>query len=261
LTEELVFDDKMKAISQRGAYDVMATSQNAVRSHQRGIAAVVVAVLLTMAVAGFAVATMELPRLQQQQRPESLLQWFGLAQGKLDEGRAPASGEHLEKTWGVRDGVIPKGDVSAHVKVALPNPLLSAAANARAMGKALHPLLDESGDEDDSDHSDDEAAPDWVREDYGETSERKVHRAQAAETAAFIEHQRAVAQERWAMAMGLEVAIHAPQLRMPLACRKTIPRSFVRVTCLESAPTCACAFMPTPGGTCPHLLSLTRTCP
>jgi hypothetical protein len=45
-----------------------------------------------------------------------------------------------------------------------------------------------------------------VREDLGETSQRQVHREQAAATAAFIEHQRAVAQTRWALALGLEDA-------------------------------------------------------
>lgn len=45
-----------------------------------------------------------------------------------------------------------------------------------------------------------------VREDLGEISQRQVHREQAAATAAFIEHQRAVAQTRWALALGLEDA-------------------------------------------------------
>ena len=45
-----------------------------------------------------------------------------------------------------------------------------------------------------------------VRADLGETSQRQVHREQASATAAFIEHQRAVAQTRWALALGLEDA-------------------------------------------------------
>ena len=179
-------------------------------------------------------------RLQAARRTQ-LLQWFGLVQQGLDEGTAPAAGERMAKKMGERSGVIPKGSVikalgdhddlrvgfeqqqqreaaeragrgarivGGEEMPPMPNPKLSAAANARAFGAALHPLLDEAGAQDyHAEAHRDDGAPLWVREDYGDTTQRHVHRERQAdtaeETAAFIEHQRAVAQQRWAMALGL----------------------------------------------------------
>ena len=109
---------------------------------------------------------------------ETLLQWFGLAQQTIDEGRAPAGGERLAKQMGEREGNIPKGDVAADQEPhdLMENPRLSAAANARAMGASLRPLLDERGEEQ-ADAGSAKPMPDWVREDYGETSQRQIGRA------------------------------------------------------------------------------------
>ena len=183
--------------------------------------AATVFVAAVCAMAGFEFAPASLGSREQStnvaaasQRESQLLQWFSLAQGKLDKGWAPVAGERLAKTWGVRDGVIPTGNVVAKSPTASQaNLRLSAAANARAMGQALHPLLSEQSDED-ADRSEEESAPVWVREDYGETTQRQVHRVQAAQTAAFIEHQRAVAQQRWALALGLKAG-RADGTRLP----------------------------------------------
>ena len=42
------------------------------------------------------------------QHGTQLLQWFGLAQGTLNEGRAPDAGNVMARTLGVREGTIPK---------------------------------------------------------------------------------------------------------------------------------------------------------
>jgi len=182
-------------------------------------AAVFVAAVCAMA--GFEFAPASLGSREQStnvaaasQHETQLLQWFSLAQGKLDKGRAPVAGERLAKTWGMRDGVIPTGNVVAKsLTASQANLRLSAAANARAIGQALRPLLNEQSDED-ADRSEEESAPAWVREDYGETTQRQVHRVQAAQTAEFIEHQRAVAQQRWALALGLKAG-RADGARLP----------------------------------------------
>ncbi len=198
-----------------------------------------------------AVELLPAPARAGRQHGTQLLQWFGLAQGMLDEGRAPDAGSRMARTLGVREGTIPKACArnclcvdararagehahppaaararthphlhtpvdhrAAQMPSVLQNPRLSAAAMARAMGTSLHPLLDESGDQD-ADRSEEEPAPAWVREDLGETSERRIHRDEAAATAAFIEHQRAVAQTRWAMALGLKVGQGSSDTRMP----------------------------------------------
>lgn len=151
-------------------------------------------------------------------RETQLLQWFGLAQQTVDQGRAPAAGERLEKRMGERDGSIPTGHVASRAPQVMENPLLSAAANARARGTSLRPLLDESGHED-ANRAAAQPEPNWVREDYGEVSERHIHKeraaASAAATAAFIENQRAIAQTRWAMRLGMEAGNHAADGKMP----------------------------------------------
>ena len=150
-----------------------------------------------------------------QERKTQLLQWFGLAEGSIDEGHAPASGEREAEKLGIRDGVIPKGNVVESLGNKLPgyllNSPLSAAAIAREMGQKLHPLLDESSDEDEGESKVLPPAPAWVREDNGKVTEREVHEAKAAETAAFIQHQRAVAQQRWAINMGLPSPSASPE--------------------------------------------------
>jgi len=42
------------------------------------------------------------------QHGTQLLQWFGLAQGTLNEGRAPDAGNVMARTLGMREGTIPK---------------------------------------------------------------------------------------------------------------------------------------------------------
>lgn len=65
-----------------------------------GAAAALVAVWCTVAVCA--------PFSARPRHGTQLLQWFGLAQGTPDEGRAPDSGNMMARTLGLREGTIPK---------------------------------------------------------------------------------------------------------------------------------------------------------